>query len=212
MTPAPCECCWVTPVQRSVSDRSPYCPRCRAHLHNLDNLRADHRQLIAAITERQANAVALATNLDVRREQTIKNLMSEREELLNAIAINFLDSPSPALEVLIRDAVVREVEDEARNAYRTRNRAMAAIWRMDELHSETLADKCKCGKPLKGCRDFKELTFFRETYYSWERRQIDLMKQNKRHGLPANHPESRKRYTDAWSWKGEPSTEPDKRR
>lgn len=75
----------------------------------------------------------------------------------------------------------------------------------------TLGDKCKCGKPLSACRDYKALAFFRETYYTWERRQIELMKAGKQHGLPADHPESRKVFTDRYRWHGAPPTEPEER-
>lgn len=174
-------------------------------------MRADHKSLVAAMTSRHAAEVQAATELDERREQKLKDLSREHRELLEALADDFVDNLRPELAKRIQGAVLVKLRSEATAAYRTRDRAMAAIWRMDELHSATLSDKCKCKKPLNACREYQALSFFRETFYAWERKQIDLLRSQKMHGLPADHPESKKHYTNSWSWQGAPATDRDER-
>ncbi len=175
-------------------------------------MRADHKPLVAAMTKRHADEVTAATEVNERRDQQLTDLTQEHRELLAAIASDFVDELSPSLASHVQGAVLSKLRSEVTAAYKTRDRAMAAIWRMDELHSATLSDKCKCGKPLNSCREFQALSFFRENYYAWERKQIDMMRKGMIHGLPSDHPESRKHYTNSWSWLGAPATERNERK
>lgn len=206
-TPTPCECCWITPVQHSVSDSSPYCGTCRAHTYSLANLRTDHRQLVAAMIAEHSREIAQAKTAIEAREKAVVDVKAERDQLVKAIATDYLDSPSAALQALIGNAAMFDQQERTTSAYNARDRAMSAVWRMYDIHSEVLGDKCHCGKPLAACDEYKALAFFWETYHRWERRQIDLMEDGKHHGLPADHPASRKYFTDRFSWKGGRSTE-----
>ncbi len=209
--PTPCECCWITQVQKSLSDRSPYCHACRGHLFNIDHLRADHQQQVTALIAHDADEVAKVKASVKNCEQAIAGLKVDRDQLVQSIATGFTDAPIVALRDLIRDSAIDDVEKRASGAYFTRDRAMAAVWRMDERHHEVANDKCSCGTPLRACRDHKAIEFFRPTFYAWERRQIELMKAGKQHGLPVDHPESRKHFTEWYRWKGGLSTVPEGR-
>jgi hypothetical protein len=175
-------------------------------------MRVDHKSLVAAMTVRHATEVEAATELDARRDQKLKDLTREHRELLAAVASDFAEELSPALAARITNVSLGALRSEVTAAYKTRDRAMAAVWRIDELHNVTLSDKCKCGKPVNGCREYQALSFFRDSFYTWERKQIDLLRKEKMHGLPADHPESRKHYTNSWSWLGAPATDRDERR
>ena len=207
----PCECCWITTVDRSVTNSSPYCAACNAHLFNLKNLRADHEKVIADGIKNHERRVAKAQESQEWRSQTADDLRRERNELVQAAAQDFANGLSDGLTKLISNSVDVELRERLQNAYSARNRAMAAVGQVFDIHDETLSGKCKCGKPLSACRDYKALAFFRDAFGKWESQQISLLKAGKHHGLPADHPESRKVYRDRWSWKGAPAIRIDER-
>jgi hypothetical protein len=170
-------------------------------------MRADHRKLAIAMTKQFAEEIAKARESQEWRAQTVEDLLKEKRELVQAIASDYTDKPSPALTELVQHAVSADLNKRVQDSYKSRDRAMAAIGRVFEVHHETLTDKCNCGKPLTSCREYKTVEFFRESYERWERRQFELMRQDKYHGLPADHPAARKLYRDRWSWKGAPPIE-----
>ena len=210
-------------VHPSVTDSASHnCDLCRAHIHNPRNALADHRKLAKAMAKSHRDEIASFRRhtehklLEMRRQvdhakAEAARALQERDEAVKALTEGFEDGASEMLLTLARDVTLRDLEAKKRSAYRGRDRAMAAVWRIDEIHNARLGGKCACGKVLRTCREYQALAFFRDAFYEWERRQIELMKAGKRHGLPANHPESRKLSSGGWNWRGAPSTAPDER-
>ena len=176
-------------------------------------MRADHRQLALALTNQHAADIAKARESQEWRAQTVEDLLKEKRELVQAIATDYSEKPRPALTSLIQHAVNADISKRADDSYRVRDRAMAAVGRVFDVHHETLTDKCDCGKPVATCREYQRVAFFRDSYEHWERRQIELMKAGKHHGLPADHSAARSVYreNERWKWKGAPPIDRDER-
>jgi hypothetical protein len=71
---------------------------------------------------------------------------------------------------------------------------MAVLWRLDRLHHENdnKSGLCACGKPVTQCAELLALEPERQALREWERKNLALARGNKRHGLPAEHPELEK--------------------
>jgi len=215
MTAITCECCWIASVNVSLADPGRYCKACRAHTGSLPNLRVDHRKLVSDLQERQAVAIQHERGLGEKVRSELIAVIAERDALVQSAATTVADLIEAGLPDSIKEAVQTDLEGRLKSAYSTRDRAMSAVWRIDTLHHAPLrGDKCECGRALRDCREFGSLAFFRESFYGWERRQMDLMRDNKHHGLPRDHPEATSwmRGKRDWDWKGAPSTEPEARR
>lgn len=224
-----CECCWTNSVTKRISDKtSAYCKPCVTHYNSAVNIRADHRaiaeQARTALIAQRAQAIVgdenTVTGLQqelISRSNVIEALRAEkvalqadRDALAAAIAANFIEGLSPNLVTLIRTETIHELEGEKDGAYRTRDRAMGAIWRAMERHHERIDGKCACGKMASGCPDLDAIAFFRDPFDRWEKRQIELMKAGKFHGLPRDHSEATKYQDDRIrSWRGASSTRPE---
>jgi len=191
-----------------VSDPSRICPDCRAHLYSLENLRRDHRNLVDAVRTQYESELGGKQAEIENQEATISGLRAEVADLLKVAASDLADAPEH-LRGSMTSAAISELEDRERKAYRTRDRAMAAVWTVDERHHAVAGEKCSCGRALHACMDYRGLIFFRGEYERLERKQIDLMKGGKHHGLPSNHPEARKLNVQEWRWLGARSTESD---
>lgn len=210
MTVVSCQCCWFGTVNPSVSDSSRICPDCRAHLHSLENLRRDHKNLVGTFQTQYESEIERKQAAIEKQEATIGRLQAELAEALKIAGADLADAPEHVLKP-ISTAAISELQDRERKAYRIRDRAMAAVWTIDERHHAVTGDKCSCGLALNGCKDYRGLSFFRAEYERWERKQIELMKADKQHGLPSNHPEAQKLNVPGWRWHGAPPTETDQR-
>ncbi len=207
MTTIPCECCGLTPVTPSVSNPSRHCKPCDAHFYSLDNLRTDHKKLAAALIDKHEKELARERDAVERGKGTLESLRAELDAIVKATGTDLASASEDALEAL-RGQAIFALQDEVRKAYYARNRAMDAVWTIDERHHAVMGEKCSCGLPLRACKEYRGLEFFRDEYQRWERKQIELMKAGKDHGLPANHPEALKMNTESRRWHGMRSTEP----
>lgn len=205
-----CECCWTAAVKKSVSDfQSKFCQQCRSHLHDPNKLRADHRSTVDALHDRHLREIAGVRARIASGDEMAESAKAERDQLVSTIATDFAESPSEGLVKLIRSAVISELQEKETQAYKTRDRAMAALWQVTEYHRPTLTEKCKCGLALSGCREYNALEFIWDTYDRWVRREIERMEAGKHHGLPADHPAAQRHFTDPSRWKGARPTQPD---
>jgi hypothetical protein len=213
MTTFTCECCWISSVTPTTLDRSHICKPCQAHLHTADNMRKDHQVLQLASADRHAKDLARQSEAIEKSKETIRALTADRDELVKAAADRYSDGLESVLQDLIRDVAVEDIEGKARSAYRHRNRAMAAVWRIDELHHSVGTNgMCQCKKSTRECTEFKALAFFRDSLYEWDQRETVRMNAGQHHGLPKDHPAAKKWLVDHWDWKGEPSTRPEETR
>jgi hypothetical protein len=175
-------------------------------------MRSEHRDLIVSMLARHDAQLEAATRVDENREQTIRDLVAKRDELVKAIATGLADTLTPQLESLIESATYRELQERADSAYFVRDRAMAAVWRVSMIHHLALDGTCSCKKPLTACTEYTALEFFWDSFDRWQGRQVERLREGKPHGLPLDHPESQKRFTTWYDWKGRESTDPRHRR
>lgn len=197
-------------MAKSLSDPSPFCAPCRAHQFDITNLRADHRKIAEGLLANHAAAIAGMNEESARQSRAIAAARAERDQLVNTIATEYIEAPTDALQGMIHRGVNNDLYTRAEQAFNSRDRAMAAVWRIVERHHELPSGKCRCGAPIRSCRDSAAIEFFRGDYDRWERRQIELMNQDRHHGLPADHPQAR--GSDGYRWKGGRSTAPEVRR
>lgn len=152
-----------------------------------------------------AEVAVMRANME-RRDDSIASLTSERDDLLRSIAAEYLDAPSAALVALVQAEALSDSESRMRSAYFMRDRAMAAVWRIHELHDVEAGEKCSCGKTARACKELAALEFFRRDFYDWEKRNLSRMKEGLSHGLPLDHPEAKKHGPSRDWWKGMPTT------
>jgi hypothetical protein len=177
-----------------------------------NKLRADHRAAVDALHDRHSREIAGVRSGIASRDEAAESAKAERDQLVAAIATDFVDSPGERLLSLISTSVIQDLREKETQAYRTRDRAMAALWQVSEYHRPTLTEKCECGLALSGCREYNALEFIWETYDRWMRREIERMKAGQSHGVPADHPVAQRYFTDWFHWKGARATQPDKQR
>ena len=85
-----------------------------------------------------------------------------------------------------RSAHAREAEDECDGTFRSCDDAYRALTEIRLLHREVDGGRCRCGS--KGCAVF-EILHDHRSLESWERKQVERMKQGLPHALPAGHPD-----------------------
>ncbi|WP_069166717.1 hypothetical protein [Nocardia altamirensis] len=84
------------------------------------------------------------------------------------------------------DARVFEAEEKRDAAFRSRDRAMAHLWMINELHHAIGIDelKCSCGRRTNGCREWQAMARIVGPLYSWEQKQKERQAAGLPHGLP----------------------------
>jgi hypothetical protein len=201
-----CRCCFVTaiPVPESATERRPQvCAMCGKHYGHPEKTARDHSEMMARLRDSHAAAVERS---DARRAaaEAERDAANERvRQLVATIATQYRDEPDGEARRLLEQRVVRDAERAQLGAQRQRDRAMGAIFRLGELHSEA-GDTCTCGERITVCAEFAALAPVRDDYVKWERRQIELLEAGKEHGLPLDHP--RGAGVKPWEWKGLPPT------
>ncbi|TQO20647.1 hypothetical protein FB472_2290 [Rhodoglobus vestalii] len=211
MTTINCECCWITPVALGISNSDHRCPLCRGHQFVIKNLLADHQRITAEFISVQAGKLSSANREVEQIDARLTRVRGERDELAKASGGDLAHASEATLAAIHAEAVL-ELREEVTRAYKTRNRAMVAVWTIDERHHAGVGEKCSRGTPLHGCKEYNGLDFIRSEYERWEIKQIQLMKEGKDHGLPENHPEARKLNRPSYEWRGMRSTEPERLR
>lgn len=124
------------------------------------------------------------------------------EDLRHGVIAEIDTDEDHPLHVYLERAAVIEAHNKLQAAYRLRDRVMRAAWHLDELHHDDRG-KCKCGKQLKDCREYRILIPYRTDLGRWEHEQERRMREGKPHALPLDHPKAPK--NDRWSWNGAPS-------
>lgn len=158
-----CGCCELTPlarVERDSDDRRPrLCAECREPLHVQFSAQRDQDH--RAMWKRHHGATV------AKLSATIAGL---RDELADP------------------HTQVREATERAESAYRTRDRALAAMSYVEELHHAKDAKLCTCGSSQAECVEFRAAHSVRDLLQPWESRNKERMEQNKPHALPIDHP------------------------
>lgn len=199
---APCLCCRAPRefVFSSPSDQVV----CAACVNHLGSAKAERRDLEhVAMWERlhadllfnhqgEVESLESAARAD---SETIARLGAQVEQLTAVAAGEFAADDAGDVRGLIENDVTRRAERNTELANRRIDRIMAVLWRFDRLHHEN--DKktgyCTCGKPLTQCAESLALEPERQPLRDWERKNVALARDKKRHGLPPEHPEIEKK-------------------
>lgn len=203
-----CRCCFISTIPPSFSHTQRpvlVCAECAPHFGNGDKTALAHEKMMERL--RTSHALAME-RLEGRRQALEAQLAEAREQvekLTATIVSDYRERPIGDIQNVVEQAVVDEASARARAAARGQDRAMGAVFRIDELHHEE-GESCSCGTRLTDCKEFAALNFIRDIYYRWENQQIDRLNSGKPHGLPFDHPKGKSFTGRSWEWKGLPST------
>jgi hypothetical protein len=195
---AQCFCCQsLQPFHFTSATDQVVCGFCRKHLGSdkAERRDADHVALWVALfaAERAArqNAAATAKGAADERDREIAKLSTSVGELTASIADEFTSTPDGAVRDILQTEIVRRAERNTVLADRHIDRLMGAIWRINVLHhdDDKRAGRCSCGRPTAECPEGLVIDAERPSLASWENRNVALLREGKRHGLPGEHPE-----------------------
>lgn len=193
----PCLCCGS--VQRfrfaSSSDQV-VCGHCRSHLgaERAEQRDREHIALWRSILEehdRHAREAADSAGLAAAESaERVARLTAERDQLRSGVLDGSTEGGA-ALQEQLRDDRVRRAERATELTARRVDTAMVALWRLQVFHhpDPRKPGSCTCGRSLPACGESRILEGVRQEMLDWERRNLQLMRAGKRHGLPPEHPE-----------------------
>ena len=147
--------------------------------------------------------IAAAGQLVGAREKACSELKETSTRLAGSAATVMSDyhsAPLGALQQWVQSAAVADVEERSDQAYRSRDRVMAALWRVDALHRDDVRRRghCSCGKRQYQCPEREALTPAIRILDTWEKKQLDRCFAGKTHGLPKTHPKVIERNGRVW--------------
>ncbi|MCU1407439.1 MAG: hypothetical protein JWQ43_3742 [Glaciihabitans sp.] len=193
----PCLCCRsVQPFQFTSPSDQVVCTHCVNHLGTAKAERRDteHVALWAGILNDQqsdsATFVAASLQMDAENEALIADLTTQLNELTDSVASDFSRAPTGKIRDSLTTELVTRAERTTALAYRRLDRTMTALWRVNALHHDdpNKAGFCSCGKKTAACAEGLAIDGERQELASWERKNIQLLQNGERHGLPADHP------------------------
>ncbi|WP_157416280.1 hypothetical protein [Agromyces allii] len=172
------------------------CTHCRRHLGDEKAERRDRehvalwRSIVEARDAAAADARTAADEAATEAAATIASLTAEREQL-RAGAIDGSGETGAALRRDLEGELVRRAERATELTNRRLDRAMVALWQVQAFHHPDARKPgaCSCGKPLPACPESRILEGVRQEMRDWETRNLALLRDGKRHGLPPEHPE-----------------------
>lgn len=172
------------------------CEHCRRHLGDDKAERRDRehvalwRSIVAARDAAAAEAGESAEQAAAEAASTIAGLASERDQL-RVGAIDGSGETGAALRRDLEGELVRRAERATELTNRRLDRAMVALWRLQAFHhpDPRKPGTCSCGRALPSCPESRVLEGVRQEMRDWEARNLALLRDGKRHGLPAEHPE-----------------------
>ncbi|GAA2035179.1 hypothetical protein GCM10009819_19500 [Agromyces tropicus] len=192
-----CLCCEsVQPFRFASPSDQVVCGHCRAHLGPEKAERRDREHValwrgIVDAQERDArDAADEAASQAESAAETIARLTAERDQLRAGV----LDRGSEAGAAIhdgLQDDLVRRARRATELTTRRVDKAMVALWRLQAFHhpDPKRPGSCTCGRPLPSCGESRILEGQRQEMLDWERRNLELLRAGKRHGLPPEHPE-----------------------
>ena len=189
-----CLCCLASQPFRftSASDQV-VCTLCLHHIGAEKSERRDleHVRLWAArwaasetahgeyIAETDAVLVARDQNLTMLRDQVAE---------LGALVAGQFSAGIDGVRGLLQNDLVKRAERNTELARRQIDWAMAGLWRIAALHHDGPAAKCSCGRTAGTCAESAAIESLRQALGDWEKKNVVLLQDGRRHGLPAEHP------------------------
>jgi len=200
----PCSCCGLDRefVFMSQSDQT-ICASCRRHGQDADKRNLLHRNWWMQFNRQQIAAHAKVVDDWREAVKGQKEQIAARDiqiaDLKAVVLDNYDKTALGEIQGWLQSQVVQQAEERMRGAYRSRDRVMGAIWRLDRLHSDAKkAGMCTCGKTALQCKERVALDPVLKTLDGWEAKQIELVKKDLEHHLPQEHPEVQKRRRVGW--------------
>ncbi|TFD28630.1 MULTISPECIES: hypothetical protein [Cryobacterium] len=190
----PCLCCLAPQPFHftSLSDQV-VCALCVHHLGAEKSERRDleHVRLWAArwaasetghadfVSETDALLVARDVDLTALRDQVAE---------LSAVVAGQFTAGIDGVRGLLQNDLVKRAERNTDLARRQIDWAMAGIWRIETLHHDSATQKCSCGRTAGSCAESAAIDPLRQALRDWEKKNVALLRNGRRHGLPADHP------------------------
>lgn len=191
---APCLCCLAPRRFRfaSASDQV-VCAACVNHLGSDKSERRDreHTAMWADLhADQQVKHQAEVEGLTAQIAESAADIAALRAESSGLTAVVAGEFASGGVRELLENDVVRRADRATELANRRTDRVMAVLWRLERLHRDNTVDNgaCACGKPVTKCPDFAAIEPERQIVREWERKNLALAADGKRHALPAEHP------------------------
>jgi hypothetical protein len=193
-----CWCCQALQPFRFTSPTDQVvCSFCVRHLgaEKAEGRDRDHvRMWVERFAEQQESSRSAATALKAtlaEKDAALAALAAQVDDLTNIVAGEFDRTRLGGVRSLLEGEIVTRAERKAELANRRTDWAMAALWRVERLHREDQARplNCVCGKSLVACAEWKAIEPVRQSMRDWESRNVRLLAEGKRHGLPDDHPE-----------------------
>jgi hypothetical protein len=198
---AECCCCrMLQPFRFTSPSDQVVCAFCSRHLGSdkAERRDADHlaqwRERYGEAIEAHRLFVASATAERMAADDTILQLRSRVEDLTKSIADAFDDTTLGGARGLVENEVTRRAERNTELAHRLNDRILGALWRVERLHRDSDRNplQCTCGKRTQDCAEWKAVDPQRQALRDWERRNLALLREGKRHALPEEHPDVQK--------------------
>lgn len=199
-----CPCCQIPCIPRSEVARRRVCPGCELHQGNtgmkLDRKNHDH---VAAwvnfydtSVDAERDALTKSTETIDRQRAEIVSLSQKLEDAKYALMSG---TATTSVVNWIETERVREADQRADSAYRSRDRLAALLWTLDDLHNDADDDgMCTCGVQTHKCAIWESIADERQFLYRWETGQVERIKQGLPHSLPPEHPEVAKHPRVSW--------------
>jgi len=193
----PCWCCLSPqPFRFTSATDQVVCTHCVNHLGSDKAERRDteHVKLWASILDEvqqdSATFVAASLETDTANEATIATLTARVAELTAAIATDYAEAPAGGVRDALQNELLTRAERTTTLAYRRLDRVMAVIWRLAELHHDDpkRPQYCVCGTRTAQCAEGLALEPERQEMLAWEKKNLQLLQEGARHGLPNDHP------------------------
>jgi hypothetical protein len=199
-----CECCAIPHefVFKAASDHV-ICKSCERHigdsaakreLRNKDHAGLYRSELLICLEDRETDRRDHAAEL-----QRLKDTIAGRDEIIREKDVALADLQAairsgelnPAVERWLADEEVQGALDKRDSAYRSRDFAFAALWRIAKLHhpDDHQDGFCACGRNADRCKELDAVYPELRSLEQWEVDQVERLRDNREHGLPSDHPE-----------------------
>ncbi|MDJ0348740.1 hypothetical protein [Cryobacterium sp. PH29-G1] len=125
----------------------------------------------------------------VTRDQHLTALRDQVAELTALVAGQF-SAGIDGVRSLLQNDLVKRAERNTELARRQIDWAMAGLWRIELLHHDDPArpEKCSCGRTAGTCAESTAIDSLRQALRDWEKKNVALLQDGRRHGLPGDHP------------------------
>lgn len=193
-----CYCCrMLQPFRFSSPTDQVVCAFCSRHLgaakaerRDTDHLTMWRDRYVEQIAAHRGVVDATAAER-TSADATIAELRAQVRDLTGSIADGFDRSGLGTAKSLIENEIVRRAERKAELAHRVNDRIMAVLWLIGTLHrdDDAAGRRCSCGKSTAQCAEWNAVEPQRRAISDWEKLNLVLLSEGKRHGLPDDHPD-----------------------